>query len=187
MRWACSHTIGHWIRWDMVIIDYQQTSRGPQRHPRCAGTSRYTPGSRRLGNSSHSTRRFRSDGHDRKRREAAKAAGLTVNRRRPLSEEVMREVARREAMEPMRVQCLNVATNQTASITVMSWKSHSCTQPVCRYGLLRWCARGWEGLARGSSSDGGGGHTRRHITWPGLARKQKGGERGKVRARRIHC
>ena len=41
----------------------------------------------------------------------------------------MREVARREAMEPMRVQCLNVATNQTASITVMSRKSHSCTSP----------------------------------------------------------
>jgi len=44
----------------------------------------------------------------------------------------MREVARREAMEPMRVQCLNVATNQTASITVMSREKSQLHQPVCR-------------------------------------------------------
>ena len=51
----------------------------------------------------------------------------------------MREVARREAMEPMRVQCLNVATNQTASITVMAGKVTAAPSPfadtVCFAGV----------------------------------------------------
>jgi len=52
----------------------------------------------------------------------AKAVGLPVDGGVLLSQEALREVARREAMEPMTVKCLLVHANETVCITVKGWQ-----------------------------------------------------------------
>ena len=47
-----------------------------------------------------------------------------------LSEEALCEVARREAREPMTVNCLDANTNQTVSITVTGWEKIKATVVV---------------------------------------------------------
>ena len=44
-----------------------------------------------------------------------------------LSEDALCEVARREAMEPMTVNCLDANSNQTVSITVKGWEKIKAT------------------------------------------------------------
>ena len=70
----------------------------------------------------HEARKER-EAEEAKRRARAKVVNVRVDEESGvLSEEALREVARREAMKPMDLKCLILNTNEAVSITVLGWQ-----------------------------------------------------------------
>ena len=72
----------------------------------------------------HEARKRREAEEEAKRNDLrrARAVKVEVDVGGVLSEEALREVVRREAMEPIEVKCFIVDTNKTVSITVLGWQ-----------------------------------------------------------------